>query len=121
MEFGLTQIWSDGWFGAIAKGALITVLVSIAAMALGLLIGTLCGLTKWSRVPVLHWLVDGYTSVIRGVPELLIIYLLFFSSVEVVTKIANAFGSLDVNVRKAAWLEAETIILGDAYLLKLAD
>ena len=34
---------------------------------------------------------------------------------------AKFFGSLDVNVRKAAWLEAETIILGDAYLLKLAD
>ena len=92
MEFGLTQLWSDGWFGAIARGALTTVLVSLAAMALGLIIGTLCGLTKWVRVPVLHWLVDGYTSVIRGVPELLIIYLLFFSSVELVTKIASAFG-----------------------------
>lgn len=92
MEFSLAQLWTDGWFGAIARGAMITVAVSVAAMALGLLIGTLCGVTKWGRVPVLHWLVDGYTSVIRGVPELLIIYLLFFSSVELVTNIAKAFG-----------------------------
>ena len=37
-------------------------------------------------------LVDGYTALVRGVPELLIIYLLFFSSVEFVTKVATAFG-----------------------------
>ena len=92
MEFGLAQVWTDGWFGAIAQGAAITVAVSVAAMTLGLIIGTLCGLTKWGRVPVLHWMVDGYTSVIRGVPELLIIYLLFFSSVELVTQVATAFG-----------------------------
>jgi len=36
--------------------------------------------------------IDVYTSIVRGVPELLIIYLLFFSSVEFVTKVASAFG-----------------------------
>jgi peptide/nickel transport system substrate-binding protein len=34
---------------------------------------------------------------------------------------AKFFGSLDVNARKAAWLEAETLIRRDAYLIKLAD
>lgn len=92
MEFGIAQLWTDGWIFAILRGATITIAVSIMAMALGLLIGTACGLIKWGRVPLLQWLVDGYTSVIRGVPELLIIYLLFFSSVEVVTKVATAFG-----------------------------
>lgn len=34
---------------------------------------------------------------------------------------AKFFGSLDINVRKTAWAEAEHIILGEAYFLKLAD
>jgi peptide/nickel transport system substrate-binding protein len=34
---------------------------------------------------------------------------------------AKFFGSLDVNARKQAWLDAETIIRRDAYLIKLAD
>lgn len=44
------------------------------------------------QVRPLNWLVDIYTTVVRGVPELLIIYLLFFSSVEFVARIGTAFG-----------------------------
>jgi octopine/nopaline transport system permease protein len=35
---------------------------------------------------------DLYTTLIRGVPELLVIYLLFFSSAEFVSKLTAAFG-----------------------------
>lgn len=92
MQFGLVQLWEGGWVGALLRGATITVMVGICAMLAGLVIGIICGLIKWGKVTPLNWLVDGYTTLIRGVPELLIIYLLFFSSVEFVTRIATAFG-----------------------------
>lgn len=92
MEFGLLQVWEGGWVTAILRGAAITVAVGIVSMMAGLLIGTICGLIKWRRVFPLTLVVDAYTSVVRGVPELLIIYLLFFSSVEFVTRVATAFG-----------------------------
>lgn len=92
MQFGLMQLWEGGWVGALLRGATITVLVGLCAMLAGLVIGIICGLIKWGRVTPLNWLVDGYTTVVRGVPELLIIYLLFFSSVEFVTRVATAFG-----------------------------
>lgn len=61
-------------------------------MLAGAVIGVICGLVKWARIFPLTLVVDAYTSLVRGVPELLIIYLLFFSSVEFVTKVATAFG-----------------------------
>jgi len=92
MEFGLWQVWEAGWVTAILRGASITILVGLASMAAGLVIGIACGLIKWARISPLSLVVDAYTSLVRGVPELLIIYLLFFSSVEFVTKVVTAFG-----------------------------
>jgi octopine/nopaline transport system permease protein len=92
MEFGLWQVWDAGWVGAILRGAAVTIAVGLSSMVAGLLIGIVCGLIKWARIFPLSLLVDGYTSVVRGVPELLVIYLLFFSSVEFVTKVITAFG-----------------------------
>jgi len=40
---------------------------------------------------------------------------------EVDTAYARFFGSLDINVRKQAWLEAETLIRSKAYLIKVSD
>ncbi len=96
MEFGLLQVWEGGWVSAILRGAAVTIAVGVTSMIIGLLIGTICGLIKWRAIVGLSQLVDLYTSVIRGVPELLIIYLLFFGSVEFVTKIAAAFGFADL-------------------------
>lgn len=92
MEFGLWQVWDAGWVTAILRGAAVTIAVGLLSMVAGLLIGIACGLIKWARIFPLSLLVDGYTSVVRGVPELLVIYLLFFSSVEFVTKVITAFG-----------------------------
>ena len=40
---------------------------------------------------------------------------------EIDSAYAKFFGSLDINVRKAAWLEAETAIRSKAYLIKISD
>lgn len=96
MGFGLLQVWEGGWVGAILRGACVTIAVGVASMIIGLMIGTICGLIKWRAIAGLSQVVDLYTSVVRGVPELLIIYLLFFGSVEFVTKVATAFGFADL-------------------------
>lgn len=69
-----------------------TVVLSISGMLVGLLLGIAGGLTKWARIFPLTLVIDAYTSIIRGVPELLIIFLLFFGSVELVSKIVAAIG-----------------------------
>ncbi|WP_296106648.1 ABC transporter permease subunit [uncultured Agrobacterium sp.] len=92
MEHSLILVWEGGWIGAILRGTAITIAVGLASIILGALIGTLLGLIKWAKIFPLTVIVTAYTSLIRGVPELLIIYLLFFSSVEFVTSVATAFG-----------------------------
>jgi octopine/nopaline transport system permease protein len=92
MESSLILVWQGGWIRAILQGAAITIAVGTVSMIVGALIGTLCGVIKWARIVPLTLVVDTYTSLVRGVPELLIIYLLFFSSVEFVTQVATAFG-----------------------------
>jgi octopine/nopaline transport system permease protein len=92
MEFGLWQFWHDAWPMAILRGAAMTIAVGLASMMAGIVIGTICGVIKWQRLAPISWLVSAYTSLIRGIPELLIIYLLFFGSVGLVTQIATAFG-----------------------------
>lgn len=104
------QVWEGGWVGAILNGALLTVAVGLLSMIAGLIIGTICGVIKWRKVFLLSWLVDVYTSVIRGVPELLIIYLLFFSSVETVTRIARAFGYANMAAGGFAFIVAVVAI-----------
>ncbi|MDV4183133.1 ABC transporter permease subunit [Rhizobium brockwellii] len=92
MESSLILVWQGGWIRAILQGAAITIAVGTVSMIAGALIGTLCGVIKWARIFPLTLVVDAYTSLVRGVPELLIIYLLFFSSVQFVTQVATAFG-----------------------------
>jgi len=91
VEFVL-WLWESGWIFAILRGSVVTLFISAASMGFGLLLGVIFGLIKWGKIRPFSYCVDFYTSIIRGVPELLIIYLLFFSSVEFVTQLAAAFG-----------------------------
>ena len=75
-----------------ARATLMTVAVSLSSMALGLLIGALGAAAKLSAVAPVRWLAEGYTTVARGVPELLVIYLLFFGGNQAVMLVASVFG-----------------------------
>jgi octopine/nopaline transport system permease protein len=89
---GFWQFVSDGWVLSLLRGTLITVAVSLCSMVLGLIFGICGGLIKWARVFPLTLLVDVYTSIVRGIPELLIIFLIFFGSVELISNVAEALG-----------------------------
>jgi len=98
MEFGIAALLSDDWIAALGRGSTGTT-VFIAARAiwvLALVIGMLFGLVKWAEVPCASLLVDIYITFIRSVPELLVIYLFFFASEGVLTKIAAVFGYDDL-------------------------
>jgi len=75
-----------------ARATLMTVAVSLSSMALGLLIGALGAAAKLSAVAPVRWLAEGYTTVARGVPELLVIYLLFFGGSQAAMFVASVFG-----------------------------
>jgi octopine/nopaline transport system permease protein len=88
----LLSFGDAGWGDEMLRAALMTLAVSVSSMALGLLFGTLGAAAKLSVIPPLRWLAEGYTTIARGVPELLIIYLLFFGGSGAVMFVAALFG-----------------------------
>lgn len=88
----LSLLWNAGWGVAILRGALITLAVGLLGMIFGMLLGLFLAMTQWVRVPLLARLAGAYGMVVRGIPGLLVIYLLFFGSVEFITEIGGFFG-----------------------------
>lgn len=82
----------EGWGDEMLRGAAMTVVVAVLAYVLGLVVGTGAAAAKLSGGVVLRSIAGAYTTVIRGVPELLVIYLFFFGSGGAVMWVARQFG-----------------------------
>lgn len=83
---------TQGWGLSIVQGSGVTLLLGILGMLLGNLLALPMAVLRWQRVFLLSSLIDGYSLLIRSVPGLLVIYLLFFGSVETVDAIGALFG-----------------------------
>ncbi len=91
-DIGLLGFGPDGWGLVLAKAGLMTLAVSVAAFLVGLGIGTLIA---WARIAgnrPLRALAEAYTVVLRGVPDILVIYLFYFGGRQVVTAVGTALG-----------------------------
>lgn len=88
----LLRFGSEGWGDEILMGAAMTVAVAVCSYALGLVVGFLLSAAKLGSSGLLRRLANGYTTIVRGVPELLVIYLLFFGLSAAITRIAQVFG-----------------------------
>jgi octopine/nopaline transport system permease protein len=81
-----------GWGDEFLLAALMTIIVSISSMGLGICIAILTAWAKLSYSKVLIFFANFYTTVIRGIPELLVIYLIFFGGSALIMKLAKSFG-----------------------------
>ncbi|SEF15102.1 amino acid ABC transporter membrane protein 1, PAAT family [Rhizobiales bacterium GAS191] len=88
MSFGPT-----GWGASLLLGAVMTVAVAICGLLIGAIIGIFGAWAKISGGPILRGLADAYTTVLRGVPDLLVIYLVYFGSSSVLTAIGHLYGA----------------------------
>ena len=91
----------------LAEGVRLTILVSIAAMAVALALGLIGAGAKLSKSPAARGAANTYTTVIRGVPELLLILLVYYGVPTLVQDTAEAYGIdilIDVNPFVAGFL-----------------
>ena len=95
MDLGILGWGDSGWGDEFARGALMTFLVALCAFVLGLMFGTLFAAFKLSQSRVLKLIGDVYTTVLRGIPELLVIYLVFFGGGTLLAKIASSLFGYD--------------------------
>ena len=88
----LLAFGDTGWGDELLRGAGFTVLVAILSFVLGFVFGGIGAGAKLSDGLIRRSVADVYTTVVRGVPELLIIYLLFFGSDPLIQAVARGFG-----------------------------
>ncbi len=83
-HFDWLLFWQYLWPGTalanplIRSGLIVTVVVSIIAQFVGVLLGLIAALGKMSKVPPLRWLMDAYIWYFRGTPLLVQMSLLYF-------------------------------------------
>jgi octopine/nopaline transport system permease protein len=83
---------SNGWGALLLVATLMTLAVTATALAIGAVLGAIIAFAKLSGSLVLKTLGNIYTTVFRGVPELLIIYLIYFGGSSAVTSIGKWLG-----------------------------
>ena len=88
----LLAFGDTGWGDELFRATLMTIAVSITAMLIGFCFAAIFTPLKLSKLKSLNLIANIYTTVIRGVPELLVIYLFFFGGSGAIMFVASMFG-----------------------------
>jgi polar amino acid transport system permease protein len=90
-KFALLGFGPGGWGWALLQGAANTISVALATLPFGLVLGLVIALCKRSDSRILRGLATIYTTVFRGVPELLTLYIIYFGIQVLVQQIWTGF------------------------------
>ena len=88
----LLSFGDTGWGDELFIATLMTIAVSITAMFIGFSFALIFTPLKLSKNKFFNLIANSYTTVIRGVPELLVIYLFFFGGSAAIMFVASIFG-----------------------------
>ncbi|MFM0283155.1 ABC transporter permease subunit [Paraburkholderia sediminicola] len=89
----------NGYGELILLGAVTTLLVALAATAFGSAIGVLMAAAKLSHSNVLRGIAGAYTTTIRGVPDLLVIFLVYYGGSATLSHVLGR--SIEINAFSA--------------------
>jgi arginine/ornithine transport system permease protein len=90
----------QGYGPAILEGTLLTVEAGLLSLAVAMVLGILGALAKIARSPIVRGIAGVYTTVIRGVPDLVLMLLIFFGGQMLVNQLALTVGYeeyIDIN------------------------
>lgn len=91
-----------GWGANLMRGLVNSIQIALGAYALGLLIGTAGAFGKLNGGPVTRDLLAIYTTVVRAVPELVLILILYFAVTDLVNQGLVAMGYARVQISGVA-------------------
>lgn len=92
-DLALFGFGPNGWGWAMLLGAAMTLAVAGCGFLLGAAIGTLGAWAKIAGGGIVRALADGYTTVLRGIPDLLVIYLFYFGGGAALSAVGRLFGA----------------------------
>jgi len=81
-----------GYGASLLEGALLSLTVALASLAIALVLGLAGAVAKLSRVRPARWLAQGYTTLIRAVPDLVMMLLVFYGGQVLVNHVGDRLG-----------------------------
>jgi len=112
LQSGVIELLSPappGWGGNLLRGLANSVQIAIGAFGLGLAIGTAGAYGKLYGGPIVRDLLEIYTTVVRAVPELVLILLLYYAGTDLINRALEAAGYARVDI---SGLMAGIVVLG---------
>ncbi|ATG41692.1 ABC transporter permease [Phaeobacter piscinae] len=88
----LLSLSPPGWGGNLLRGLANSLQIALGAFGMGLIIGLFGAYGKLYGGPILRDLLAIYTTVIRAVPELVLILILYYVGTNLINKVAGSFG-----------------------------
>jgi polar amino acid transport system permease protein len=108
-NFNLLAFGPTGYGDELFWGALRTVQIAVLAYAFGVSLG-LCGaMGKLSGGKWLRYILDGYTTLVRAVPELVLILLLYYAGTDGINRLIVSIGFQPIEING---LVAAVFVLG---------
>ena len=90
--FGIFGFGPGGWGLALLEGAAMTLLVSACGLMIGAALGALVAWARLSGVRLAGAAGEAYAALFRGLPELLVVYFVYFGTSTLLTGAANLAG-----------------------------
>lgn len=81
-----------GWGGTLVWGLFITFQIALGAYILGLVLGLGGAMGKLYGGPVTRTILDGYTTLIRAIPELVLILFLYYAGTDLLNRVLESMG-----------------------------
>jgi polar amino acid transport system permease protein len=102
----LLSYGDKGWGDEFLAGASMTIQISVCGYAIGLILGLLGAWAKLSGNRTAFWISESYTTIVRAVPELLLIILLYYTGTTALRNLLVAIGfgeDVQINAFAAAF------------------
>jgi len=117
----LMSFSQDGWGARFVEGLGVTLQVSLAAYAVSLIFGLLGASAKLSSHRSLRLIADAYTTLVRALPELLLLLLVFYSGGDAIKFLLSFLGDdyADVEVDPFAAAVMALGFIGGAYMTEV--
>lgn len=96
--FEILALSPPGWGGNLLRGLGNTIQIALGAYLLGLIIGLGGAMGKLYGGPVLRWSLEIYTTLIRAIPELVLILLLYYAGTDLLNTMLESFGFERVDI-----------------------
>lgn len=92
------SISPPGWGANLLRGLAKSIQIALGAFGLGLLIGTAGACGKLYGGPIVRDLMEIYTTIVRAVPELVLILLLYYAGTDLINRALEGFGYTPIDI-----------------------